>query len=265
MFRTINAEPPSPYQRVVKEVQCLGNRFTVKTENQCFYQLALVFSKAASLNFNLLYLSKQAELDESATQAARMEMVYWMVSIEDLQDPHHKLPFAPLSIKDPQQYYDSQYANTVRNVGDAEFSTEPINHDLNTQHTCCFLQNLISYMRENGFSDPVVRPDVVLKAFKLIVNDPDSILNSLTREIKEVGPDGKEVTKLVPAVLFAQILVVVALNTSILLHFAVPRNENFFGNEDYPVKMKLVAPPLYALTTQTIDKACTTIGLDFFM
>ncbi|KAF9601007.1 hypothetical protein IFM89_014992 [Coptis chinensis] len=35
---------------------------------------------------------------------------------------------------------------------------------------------------------------------RLIVNDPDSILNSLTREIKEVGPDGKEVTKLVPAV-----------------------------------------------------------------
>ncbi|KAF9592485.1 hypothetical protein IFM89_015056, partial [Coptis chinensis] len=26
------------------------------------------------------------------------------------------------------------------------------------------------------------------------------------------------------------------------------------GNEDCPVKKKLVAPPLYALTTQTIDK-----------
>ncbi|KAF9593600.1 hypothetical protein IFM89_024251, partial [Coptis chinensis] len=29
---------------------------------------------------------------------------------------------------------------------------------------------------------------------RLIVNDPDSILNSLTREIKAVDPDGKEVT-----------------------------------------------------------------------
>ncbi|KAF9618462.1 hypothetical protein IFM89_001185 [Coptis chinensis] len=85
--------------------------------------------------------SKQGELDESATQAARMEMVYQMVAIEDLQDPHHKLPFAPLSIKDPRQYYDSQHA--IRNVGDAEFSTKPISHDLNTQHTCGFLQNLI--------------------------------------------------------------------------------------------------------------------------
>ncbi|KAF9598715.1 hypothetical protein IFM89_030439 [Coptis chinensis] len=110
--------------------------------------------------------SKQAGLDESATQAARMEMVYRMVAIEDLQDPHHKLPFAPLSIKDPRQYYDFQHANAVRNVGDAEFSTKPISHDLNTQHTWGSLKNLISDMRENGFSDPVVRPDVALKVLK---------------------------------------------------------------------------------------------------
>lgn len=32
-----------------------------------------------------------------------------------------------------------------------------------------------------------------MKAFKLIVNDPDSVLDCLTREIKEVGPDGQEV------------------------------------------------------------------------
>ncbi|XP_055831305.1 eukaryotic translation initiation factor 2 subunit alpha homolog isoform X2 [Solanum dulcamara] len=38
------------------------------------------------------------------------------------------------------------------------------------------------------------------EAFKLIVNDPDSVLNSLTREIKETGPDGQEVTKVVPAI-----------------------------------------------------------------
>ncbi|PHT49330.1 hypothetical protein T459_35581 [Capsicum annuum] len=37
------------------------------------------------------------------------------------------------------------------------------------------------------------------EAFKLVVSDPDSILNSLTREVKEIGPDGKEVTKVAPA------------------------------------------------------------------
>lgn len=28
------------------------------------------------------------------------------------------------------------------------------------------------------------------------------------------------------------------------------------GNDDCPVKIKLVAPPLYVLTTQTLDKVC---------
>ncbi|CAN6835643.1 unnamed protein product [Brassica oleracea] len=32
------------------------------------------------------------------------------------------------------------------------------------------------------------------------LQDPDSVLGSLTHEIKEVGPDGQEVTKVVPAV-----------------------------------------------------------------
>ena len=32
------------------------------------------------------------------------------------------------------------------------------------------------------------------QAFKLVVTDPDSVLNGLTREIKEIGPDGQEVS-----------------------------------------------------------------------
>ncbi|KAJ1425343.1 Translation initiation factor 2, alpha subunit [Sesbania bispinosa] len=38
------------------------------------------------------------------------------------------------------------------------------------------------------------------EAFKIIVTDPDSVLDALTREVKESGPDGQEVTKVVPAV-----------------------------------------------------------------
>ncbi|KAF9605764.1 hypothetical protein IFM89_018430 [Coptis chinensis] len=103
------------------------------------------------------------EYNRSDNLNSHTTVVLQMVAIEDLQDPHHKLSFEPLSIKDPRQYYDSHHANFVRNVGDAEFSTKPISHDLNTQHTFGFLQNLISDMRENGFSDLVVRPDVALK------------------------------------------------------------------------------------------------------
>lgn len=31
------------------------------------------------------------------------------------------------------------------------------------------------------------------------------------------------------------------------------------GNDDCPVKIKLVAPPLYVLTTQTLDKVQSSI------
>jgi len=39
-----------------------------------------------------------------------------------------------------------------------------------------------------------------MQAFKIAVTDPDTVLSPLMREIKEVGPDGKDVTKVVPAV-----------------------------------------------------------------
>ncbi|KAL3521250.1 hypothetical protein ACH5RR_019399 [Cinchona calisaya] len=114
------------------------------------------------------------------------------------------------------------------------------------------------------------------EAFKLIVNDPDSILNSLTREVKEVGPDGQEVKKVIPAISEE---VKDALVTNIrrrmtpqplkiradiemkcfqfdgVLHIKeAMRKAEAAGNKDCPVKIKLVAPPAYVLNTQTLDK-----------
>ncbi|OAY79796.1 Eukaryotic translation initiation factor 2 subunit alpha [Ananas comosus] len=65
------------------------------------------------------------------------------------------------------------------------------------------------------------------EAFKLIVTDPDSVLDPLTREVKEDGPDGQA---------------------------EAMRKAEAAGSDDCPVKIKLVAPPLYVLTTQTLDK-----------
>ncbi|KAG6471986.1 hypothetical protein ZIOFF_069441 [Zingiber officinale] len=109
------------------------------------------------------------------------------------------------------------------------------------------------------------------EAFKIIVTDPDSILDSLTREVKEVGPDGQEVTKVVPAVtpevkdtlvknirrrMTPQPLKIRADIEMKCFQFdgEAMRKAEASGNEDCPVKIKLVAPPLYVLTTQTLDK-----------
>ncbi|KAI3470916.1 hypothetical protein Pfo_027579 [Paulownia fortunei] len=114
------------------------------------------------------------------------------------------------------------------------------------------------------------------EAFKLIVNDPDSVLDSLTREVKEIGPDGQEVTKLVPAIseevkdalvknirrrMTPQPLKIRAdiemkcFQFDGVLHIKeAMRKAEAAGNKDCPVKIKLVAPPAYVLNTQTLDK-----------
>ncbi|KAI3882990.1 hypothetical protein MKX03_028723 [Papaver bracteatum] len=125
------------------------------------------------------------------------------------------------------------------------------------------------------------------EAFRLIVADPDTILNSLTRKVNEVGPNRKEVmTKLVPALtvevkdalvenitkevkdaLIKNIKKHIALQTTIRAHIEMicfqfdgvlyikeaMRKAEATGSDDFPVKMKLVVPPLYVLTTQTLD------------
>ncbi|BAT88262.1 hypothetical protein VIGAN_05171600 [Vigna angularis var. angularis] len=120
------------------------------------------------------------------------------------------------------------------------------------------------------------------EAFKIIVTDPDSVLNTLTREIKEVGPDGQEVTKVVPAVseevkdslvknirrrMTPQPLKIRAdiemkcFQFDGVLHIKeAMRRAEAAGNDDCPVKIKLVAPPLYVLTTQTLDKLLNMIS-----
>ncbi|ERM98677.1 hypothetical protein AMTRI_Chr05g66790 [Amborella trichopoda] len=114
------------------------------------------------------------------------------------------------------------------------------------------------------------------EAFKVIVTDPDSVLNSLTREVREIGPDGQEVTRVVPAMteqvkdalvrnirrrmtpqplkIRADIEMKCFQYDGVLHIKEAMRKAEAAGNNDCPVKIKLVAPPLYVLTTQTLDK-----------
>ncbi|OMO61489.1 hypothetical protein CCACVL1_23479 [Corchorus capsularis] len=114
------------------------------------------------------------------------------------------------------------------------------------------------------------------EAFKIIVTDPDSVLNTLTYEVKKTGPDGQEVTEVVPAAteevkdalvknirrrMTPQPLKIRAdiemkcFQLDGVLHIKeAMRKAEAAGNDDCPVKIKLVAPPLYVLTTQTLNK-----------
>ncbi|CAA6672881.1 unnamed protein product [Spirodela intermedia] len=108
------------------------------------------------------------------------------------------------------------------------------------------------------------------EAFKVIVTDPDSVLDSLTRKLRKL------VSKVVPALtdevkdaliknirrrMTPQPLKIRAdiemkcFQFDGVLHIKeAMRKAEAAGNDDCPVKIKLVAPPLYVLTTQTLDK-----------
>eukprot|EP00271_Cylindrocystis_brebissonii_P010500 TRINITY_DN266_c0_g1_i1.p1 TRINITY_DN266_c0_g1~~TRINITY_DN266_c0_g1_i1.p1 ORF type:complete len:341 (+),score=83.75 TRINITY_DN266_c0_g1_i1:247-1269(+) len=114
------------------------------------------------------------------------------------------------------------------------------------------------------------------EAFKLIVTEPDAILDTLTREVKEIDPDGKEIVKFVPALseevkeslvsniqrrMTPQPLKIRAdielkcFQYDGVLHIKdAMRKAEQAGTDECPVKIKLVAPPLYVLTTQTLNK-----------
>ncbi|CAI5497893.1 unnamed protein product [Closterium sp. Naga37s-1] len=114
------------------------------------------------------------------------------------------------------------------------------------------------------------------EAFKLVVTDPDAVLGGLTKEITETGEDGKEVKREVPAMpedvkanLIANIrrrmtpqplkiradIELKCFHYDGVLHIkdAMRRAEQE-SEEDCAVRIVLVAPPLYVLTTFTLAK-----------
>lgn len=144
--------------------------------------------------------SKQAELaretsDENATQA-RLERVFRMAEIDDLRNPDN-LPYAPLCIKDPREYFDSQQANAFKTMGDVEVATKSINCSLNARQAYGSLRHLISEVKANGFSDPVIKPDVASKVYNglnqhllstkhhLGKSPQDSVLDRLPQRTKD--------------------------------------------------------------------------------
>ncbi|KAI3842307.1 hypothetical protein MKW98_026097 [Papaver atlanticum] len=143
--------------------------------------------------------SKKADLatqisDEKANHN-RLERASRMAEIEDLQTPHN-LPFAPLLIKDPREYFGSQQAKALKALGDTTVGTKPIYCDVNTAQAYGFLRKSISEMQVTGLSDTVVGPEVVRmvlsglsqqlsSANNLGKNPQESILDRLPKKTKE--------------------------------------------------------------------------------
>ncbi|KAL5220995.1 hypothetical protein ABZP36_025708 [Zizania latifolia] len=92
----------------------------------------------------------------------RLAKVARMTEIEDLQGPR-SLPYAPLCIKDPREYFDSQQANALRSLGGNNDGRRIRSSRLSADDAFHYLLDQISSIKVNGLSCPVVHSDVALK------------------------------------------------------------------------------------------------------
>ncbi|XXG84813.1 hypothetical protein AAC387_Pa11g0038 [Persea americana] len=185
------------------------NELTKRTLLQDINRHAAVVLEGRTLDVELgdtrtvaeaLARSKQAELatgssNENQNQE-RLERVSRMTEIEDLQAPR-SLPLAPLCIKDPREYFDSQQANALKALGDTGAGARPVSCNLRTEEAYNSLSEHISEIKAAGFSDPVVNPDVAVKVINVLThhlsstcirlgkNPQESVLDRLPNRTKE--------------------------------------------------------------------------------
>ncbi|CAO2210122.1 unnamed protein product [Urochloa humidicola] len=92
----------------------------------------------------------------------RLVKVARMTEIEDLQAPR-SVPYAPLCIKDPREYFDSQQANALRSLGGSNDGRKARNCSLSTEEAFHHLMDQISSIKVNKMNCPVIESDMALK------------------------------------------------------------------------------------------------------
>ncbi|XP_019441066.1 PREDICTED: probable RNA polymerase II transcription factor B subunit 1-1 isoform X2 [Lupinus angustifolius] len=126
---------------------------------------------------------KQGESD-GAVEEERRNRISKMTQIEDLQaqNDHH---FAPLCIKDPREYFDSQQANAVKTLNDSQGGSEKIRCSLSSEEAYGDLRASIANIKAIGLRDPLFSHEVAVK-----------VLNGLTKNISStkyhIGKNSQE-------------------------------------------------------------------------
>ncbi|MED6119961.1 hypothetical protein PIB30_118308 [Stylosanthes scabra] len=116
-------------------------------------------------------LARRKQDSDAAIEDERRNRISKMNQIEDLQAQNdHR--FAPLCIKDPRDYFDSQQANAVKALDDSQAGMEKTKCSLSSEEVYGSLRASISKIKATGLRDPLFSPEVALK-----------VLNELTKNI----------------------------------------------------------------------------------
>ncbi|KAI5674639.1 hypothetical protein M9H77_15003 [Catharanthus roseus] len=111
------------------------------------------------------------ELSDVSLEKERLERTSRMAEIEDLQAPRDP-PVAPLSIKDPRDYFDSQQANALKALGDTGSGGKLLKCSVSTHDAYGSIKEFISEIKASGIHEPLMNSEVALK-----------VLNGLTQNI----------------------------------------------------------------------------------
>ncbi|KAK6934664.1 BSD domain [Dillenia turbinata] len=144
--------------------------------------------------------SKKVELSNEASDGTgnqeRLDRSSRITEIEDLDAPRDP-PIAPLCIKDPRDYFDSQQANALKTLGDTLSDTKPMKHRLNSREAYQSLRESIAEIKSVGLTDPLLKPEVALKVFNGLTqnisstkyhlgkNPHESFLDNLPNQTKD--------------------------------------------------------------------------------
>nr|XP_004248296.1 general transcription and DNA repair factor IIH subunit TFB1-1 isoform X2 [Solanum lycopersicum] len=107
------------------------------------------------------------EVSDENAYRERVKKVSRVAEIEDLQGPRDP-PVALLSIKDPRDYFDSQQANAIKALGDAETGIRQLKFRVSKEEAFCSLKDSISEINSQGLIEPIISPEVALKVFNLL-------------------------------------------------------------------------------------------------
>ncbi|KAJ0242803.1 BSD domain-containing protein [Hirschfeldia incana] len=113
--------------------------------------------------------------DANQERLARMSRV---AEMEDLQAPQN-FPLAPLSIKDPRDYFESQQGSVVNEPRGARTLKR------NVHEAYGLLKDSILEIRTKGLSDPLIKPEVAFEVFS-------SLTQTISTAKKIIGKNPRE-------------------------------------------------------------------------
>ncbi|KAK7391580.1 hypothetical protein VNO78_19997 [Psophocarpus tetragonolobus] len=129
-------------------------------------------------------LARRKQESDGVVDEGRQNRISKMTLIEDLQaqDNH---PYAPLCIKDPRDYFDSQQANAIKTLDDSQTRMEQMICSLGSEEAYGSLRASISKIKTTGLRDPLFSPEVALKVLSGLTKNISSAKYHLGKSSQE--------------------------------------------------------------------------------